>query len=100
MRPTLDPESPRLCNNCAVREELRTPKKVNTMETVDILITCPRQIQINIEEYCINQGIDFSRYFLDLHYAKIGKEVSDEFLPLEEETQKTILRNNAKGKSK
>lgn len=38
--------------------------------TVDILIKCPRQVQIDIEEYCINQGIDFSRYFLELHHAK------------------------------
>lgn len=69
MRPTLDPEAPRLCNNCTIREEKRNPKKAETMSTVDILIKCSREEQIEIEEICINQGIDFSRYFLELHHG-------------------------------
>lgn len=100
MRPTLDPEAPRLCNNCTIREEKRNPKQVNTMETVDILITCPRQVQINIEEYCINQGIDFSKYFLGLHYEKVGKEVSEEFLKEEVKEEEAPPKHNQKGKKK
>lgn len=69
MRTTTDPESPKLCNNCLVREEKRNPRKEEVMDTVDILIRCPREDQIEIEELCINQGIDFSRYFLELHYG-------------------------------
>ena len=88
MRQTLDPEAPKLCNNCTVREEKRNPTKVNTMDTVDILITCPKQVQINIEEYCINEGIDFSKYFLGLHYKKVGDEVSEQFLKPETELAK------------
>ena len=42
MRPTPDPEAPKLCNNCLVREEKRNPTKKETMEqTIDIKITCP-----------------------------------------------------------
>lgn len=68
MRPTLDPEAPKLCNGCSIREEKRNPKG-NIMETIGILIQCPKQVQIEIEELCINQGIDFTRYFLELHYG-------------------------------
>ena len=69
MRPTIDPEAPKLCNNCLIREEKRQIVKEDTMSRVDILIKCSQQDQIEIEEYCINEGIDFSRYFLELHYA-------------------------------
>jgi hypothetical protein len=70
MRGNLDPEAPRLCNNCLIREEKRsTPKKEDNMSTIDIVVKCPREDQIKIEEYCINHGMDFTRYFLELHYA-------------------------------
>lgn len=39
------------------------------METIGITIQCPQAVQHEIEELCINQGIDFSRYFLELHYG-------------------------------
>lgn len=67
MRTTLDPEAPKLCNNCIVREGNRQQKKEDKMDTVDILIKCPKDIQIEIEELCINVGIDFTKYFLQLH---------------------------------
>jgi len=67
MRPTNDPEAPKLCHNCSIREDKRTNKGENKMSNVDILITCPRDLQIEIEEHCINQGVDFTKYFLGLH---------------------------------
>lgn len=70
MRPTTDAEAPKLCNNCILKEEQRNPRKeVVKMDCVEILIKCPRQDQIEIEEICINEGKDFTRYFLELHYA-------------------------------
>lgn len=70
MRHNLDPEAPKLCNNCSLRETLRTKKKDDsTMDTIDILVKCPREIQNEIEELCINEGISFSQYFLNLHEA-------------------------------
>lgn len=67
MRQNLDPELPRLCNSCSLREDKRNPKKEKKMETIDVVITVPRQDHIAIEEHCINRGVDFSRYFLELH---------------------------------
>lgn len=37
------------------------------METVGILIQAPKEVQIEIEEYCIANGKDFTKYFLELH---------------------------------
>jgi hypothetical protein len=76
MRHNLDPELPRLCNNCEIREEKRNPKE-KKMETIDIIITVPCKDHIAIEEYCINHGMDFSKYFLDLYYKE--KIFKDEF---------------------
>ena len=102
MRHTLDIEAPRLCNNCSVREEKRNPTQTETMTTVDILIKCPRQDQIDIEEICINQGINFSRYFLELHYGSQSavaaiKECQKE---MKEECENTVPKHNQKGKKK
>ena len=68
MRQTIDPEAPKLCHNCALREERRSPTKKETMKTIDVVIKLPVGIQAEIEEYCINQGMDFSKYFLSLHH--------------------------------
>lgn len=67
MRQNTDPEAPKLCNTCTIREEIRSPKKKDTMKTIDIVIKCPVDIQADVEELCINQGIDFSSYFITLH---------------------------------
>lgn len=67
MRRTTDPEAIRLCNSCDIRENIRNPPKDKKMETVDILIKCPLKVQAEIEEYCIAIGMDFSKYFLNLH---------------------------------
>lgn len=64
MRHSIDPETPKLCNNC------KKPGKKD-MNSVTIMIVCDRQTQIDIEEICINEGIDFSEYFLRLHKNKI-----------------------------
>lgn len=66
MRPTNDPEAPKLCNSCLVREEKRCPKKEVFMKTIDIVIKCPIDTHSMIEEYCMNKGISFSQYFLSL----------------------------------
>ena len=60
MKQDQNPEIPNICNNC-----IKPEKK--PVDEVNILITCPRKIQIEIEEACINQGVSFSQYFLALH---------------------------------
>lgn len=82
MRHNLEADAPRLCNSCDVRENQRNPKG-KKMETIGILIQCPRDEHIVIEELCINQGIDLTRYFLELHHGSQSaiaafKEVQEE----------------------
>lgn len=80
MRRDLTPDAPRLCNGCEVRENQRNPKG-KKMDTIGILIQCPKDEHIHIEEHCINQGIDLTRYFLDLHYirkAELKRREQDE----------------------
>jgi hypothetical protein len=102
MRHNLDVENEKLCNNCLVREEIRNPKKEKIMETVGILIQCPKQTQIDIEELCINQGIDFSKYFLNLHEANISKgwTVKEGALPDLQEEEAEEKQNDKKKKKK
>lgn len=70
MRRNLDPDAPKLCNNCEVREEKRNPKKEDKMTAhVNILIKCPIPEHREIEEHCINEGIDMTKYFMELHYG-------------------------------
>ena len=80
MRPTPDPEAPKLCNNCLVREEKRNPTKKEPMEqTIDIKITCPIKIHNEIEEHCINNGITLSKYLLSLHETfKLNRKEQEE----------------------
>ena len=66
MRHDLSYEAPKLCNNCSHRESQKN-KEVKNMCDITILIECDRQTQIEIEEICVNEGISFSKYFLDLH---------------------------------
>ncbi len=82
MRQTNDPEAQKLCHSCALREEIRSPTKKDKVKTIDIVIRCPVLIQAEIEEHCMNEGIDFSKYFISLHQTamdtkKINKEVDE-----------------------
>jgi hypothetical protein len=93
MNPSTDPESPKLCNNCVVREQRRTPKMTVKEETIDILVKCPKKIQREIEEICIAKGMSFAEYFLNLHYREIEKLREREkpaFIPEEEEEEEGL----------
>jgi hypothetical protein len=69
MRHTPDSEAPKLCNNCVEREKVRNPmKEIKKEETIKITIECPIKIQSEIEELCINRGIDFSTFFMNIYY--------------------------------
>lgn len=76
MRPTLDPDAPKLCNNCLVREEKRTKKMENTEKEIHIQISCSLKTHNEIEELCINRGITLSKYFISLH--EDSKKVENE----------------------
>ena len=79
MKQDQNPETPNVCNNC-IKPEKKPADEVN------ILITCARKTQIEIEEICINQGVSFSQYFLSLHGLNLidlkmeGEKTDKEFL--------------------
>lgn len=99
MRTTTEPDGIKLCNNCTVKENLRNPPKEDKMEnTVEILIKCSREEQIEIEEICITQSKDFSRYFLELHHgsqAALAEIKRLKSLPSVEESKETIEKVNS-----
>lgn len=99
MRQTRDPEAPKLCNSCVLKEEKRSPTKKESMKTIEIVIKCPVEIQADIEEYCINKGMDFSKYFLSLHhfFSEHSEGVKDYKEQLEKETQ-AFIDSNPRGK--
>jgi hypothetical protein len=68
MRQTTDTEAPKLCNNCILKAaKTYTHIGTNPMSKVTIMLECDREIHIAIEEICLNKGISFSEYFLNLH---------------------------------
>ncbi len=103
MRHTIDPEAPKLCNNCDIREQHRNPKKEKQMETIDILIKCPKDEYAKIEEYCINKGMNITQYFLiaveNLNALQSGiSSVSGSYF--EKEEIEEMIEKNAKSKTK
>lgn len=92
MRSSMNPEEPRLCNSCMVRENLRNVDKVKKMEDkiVHIVIECPLDIHKKIEEYCLSNGKSYSQYFLELHhlnsiaYGWVEEKFSSDDIPSQE----------------
>ncbi len=64
MRTIMNPEQKQLCNNCLVKEQIRKPKEEGKLETIDILIKCPKHIHAEIEEFCMNRGTNYTQVFL------------------------------------
>jgi hypothetical protein len=69
MRQTTDPEAIRLCNGCAEKEKQRKVEVKKEDNTVGILVKVPKDVYKRIEEYCTNEGMDFTKYFISLHEA-------------------------------
>lgn len=67
MRHTSEFETEKLCNNCFIREESRKIKKEEKMDVTNILITVPSQMQKDIEEICIKEGLSFGEFFISLY---------------------------------
>lgn len=87
------PESdlPKLCNNCLLKEDIRLGVKKEKMDTINILIKLPKEIHKEIEEICISEGIDLSKYFLKLYeFGTSGVLALGDCLNLTPEQQKTL----------
>ena len=101
MRQSIDPEAQRLCHSCALREEIRSPTKKDAVKTIDIVIKCPVTMQAEIEEYCINNGMDFTKYFLSIHELFKNKKDALPSESIDEIIDPKPLRvYSAKGKKK
>lgn len=64
-------DAPKLCNNCLLRDQRRNNSKKDETKggTIDIIIKCSPREHAEVEEYCVREGIDFSRYFLEAHFS-------------------------------
>jgi hypothetical protein len=74
MRQDLTLDKPRLCNNC----EYGSMKKLGTKlvpvpdsNKMTLAIVCDRQMAIEIEEICMNEGISIDKYFERLHSRNV-----------------------------
>lgn len=71
MRRDLNPDAPKLCNNCEYNNRQREQNRINNKEKsnsqIQLLITCDRSTQIEVEEICMNQGLSISEYFIRMH---------------------------------
>ena len=84
-------EGLRLCNNCILKNDLRTPKgKKMDDGKINILIKFPKEYHAKIEENCISQGVDFSQFFLDLYELYISEDwtVKENIFPKTTEEKK------------
>lgn len=66
MRQDIDPEAEKLCNTCTLRKPKQITKK-NMENNFTISFEIPRDIYIQVEEKCTNEGCSFADYFLTLH---------------------------------
>lgn len=100
MRKTADPDAPKLCNSCELKEKNK-PKGTKPMSEAKILIDCDRKTQIEVEEHCTNVGISISQYFTQLHrqfFDGLGcAPVKDAYIAVEEKP-KVVEKPKAKGK--
>lgn len=89
-----------LCNNCIIAEERRNPKKGEIkMESIDILVKCPKDAYAKLEEHCINDGKDLSTFIIyaaleNLEKGSIQHFVSKdtEFSESEEQPKKRLKK--------
>lgn len=107
MRRSIDPEAPKLCNNCELKVSNTKPKEKTNMDNVKILIECTRKVQIEVEEYCVNMGLTISDYFVDLHnvFQSVGVETDSLESYVEKPLEKVVndledLTKKSKAKKK
>lgn len=79
----------KVCNNCCRRFTPTNVRVTSVKRTVKAQIEIPEDLYKKIEEYCINEGISLSTYFLGLfHYYTVEEDTI--FLP---KIEKNITTN-------
>lgn len=83
MRRDLSLDAPRVCNCCENKEKMRNKTKGESdMEPKNkIQIECDQATHAKLEEVCINLGMSFSEYFLDLHHKRMACVNHPEAMP-------------------
>lgn len=100
--------SAKLCNNCLYKQMNKVKTNRGEM-SMKILIECSKEQHAKIEELCINQGKNFSQYFLELHDLNMQPEFKfkentecclskSKALSSIEEEEKTSKKSSAKKK--
>lgn len=67
MRRDLHIDAPKICNNCILKDQIRNPKKEVKVDKIQVVLEVDQKTHAEIEEICINKGMTFSEYFLNLH---------------------------------
>lgn len=87
MRRDLALDAPKICNSCIQKEKKRKTKGTVKMDEMKITIGCSQEEHAKIEEICINQGINYTDYFMNLHKLNTQEEWKVKELPQEEEKE-------------
>ena len=81
MRQDLTLDKPRLCNNCeygAMKKQTVKLAPIYDTNQITLAIVCERQIAIEIEEICTNEGISMGEYFKRLHLKNTSSQCDKE----------------------
>jgi hypothetical protein len=93
----------KLCHTCIRKEKEREnkyKKEYVNMDLIRINIEMDKKTQAEIEEICINDGINFSDYFLELHKLNTQKGWTVPSIPTLDETisEANVQSKKSKGK--
>jgi hypothetical protein len=93
MRKDNKESSPKICNSCINKERHKNQNKedINMMK---ILIECTPVQHAKIEEICLNEGKNFSEYFLSLH--ELNSVIDSESLKLSDIGKMHLLHEETK----
>lgn len=77
-----------LCNNCALTEKKLSKKKESQVESINFLVTCPKEFYAKLEEICLSEGKTISEYILDRVKINCDLKTETEIESPQEEEQK------------
>jgi hypothetical protein len=88
----------RLCNSCLHKIERKKTKKTeeSPMTNVQLKVDLPREVHIEMEEICINKGINFSQYVIKLHQYYIRN--AEDIIPTEDKEKDLPKKGRPKKK--
>lgn len=79
MRSSIDPEVPKLCNNCLIKEKRRNGSVDEECKNISISIEIPQKIENEIEEFCMREGLTFHEFFMKIIEIQLKKNLTESF---------------------